>query len=155
MDGHPEIAEQLRKDPSLVNDKKFVGSHPALQQFLADHPGVREEYKENPNAFMHQEQRFDQRQDSGMRRDRDVNRGEVASFNEFLEDHNKIASELSKNPSLANSKEYLQDHPALQDYLTAHPQVHEELSENPQTFLQSTQQFNTHSTAKVGESKPK
>ncbi len=155
MDGHPEIAEQLRKDPSLVNDKKFVGSHPALQEFLADHPGVREEYKENPNAFMHQEQRFDQRQDSGMRRDRDVNRGEVASFNEFLEDHNKIASELSKNPSLANSKEYLQDHPALQDYLTAHPQVHEELSENPQTFLQSTQQFNTHSTAKVGESKPK
>jgi len=157
MDGHPEIAEQLRKDPSLVNDKKFVGNHPALQQFLADHPGVREEYKENPNAFMHQEQRFDQRQDSGMRSDRDLNRGEVASFNEFLEDHNKIAGELSKNPSLANNKDYLQDHPALQDYLKAHPQVHEELSENPQTFLRSTQQFSTHSTstAKVGESKPK
>jgi hypothetical protein len=42
-----------------------------------------------------------------------------------------------------------------QYYLEAHPQVHQELSENPQTFLQSTQQFNTHSTARVGESKPK
>ena len=155
MDSHPEIAEQLTKDPSLVNDKKFVGNHPALQQFLAEHPGVREEYKENPNAFMNREQHFDQRQDQAMRQDRDLTRGELSSFNEFLEDHNKIAGELSKNPSLANNKEYLENHPALQDYLKAHPQVHEELSENPQKFLQSTQQFNTHSTAKVGESKPK
>jgi menaquinone-dependent protoporphyrinogen IX oxidase len=156
LDSHPEIAERLRKDPSLVNDKTFVGNHPALQQFLADHPGVREEYKENPNAFMRQEQRFDQHQDSAMRRDRDLNRGELSSFNEFLEDHNNIAGELSKNPSLANNQEYLENHPALQDYLKAHPQVHEELSENPQTFLQSSQQFSTHNTVKTStESKPK
>jgi len=156
MDGHPEIAEQLRKDPSLVNDKKFVGNHPALQQFLAEHPGVREEYKENPNAFMNREQRFDQREDAYLRHDRDVTGGERASFNEFLEGHNNIAGELSRNPSLANNKEYLENHPALQDYLKAHPQVHQQLSENPQSFLQSTQQFNTHSAAKVGtESKPK
>jgi phage-related protein len=155
MDSHPEIAEQLRKNPSLVDDKQFEKNHPALQQFLAEHPGVREEYKENPNAFMHQEQRFDQRQDSAMHRDRDLSRGELSNFSEFLEGHNNIAGELSKNPSLANNKEYLENHPALRDYLKAHPQVHQELSENPQTFLQSTQQFNTHSTAKVGESKPK
>jgi hypothetical protein len=104
---------------------------------------------------MRQEQRFDQRQDSGMRRDRDLSRGELSNFSEFLEGHNNIAGELSKNPSLANNKEYLENHPALRDYLEAHPQVHHELSENPQTFLQSTQQFNTRSTAKVGESKPK
>jgi phage-related protein len=155
MDTHPEIAEQLRKNPSLVDDKQFEKNHPALQQFLAEHPGVREEYKENPNAFMNQEQRFDQRQDSTMHRDRDLNRGELSNFSEFLEGHNNIAGELSKNPSLANNKEYLENHPALRDYLVAHPQVHQELSENPQTFLQATQQFNTHSTAKVGESKLK
>jgi len=155
LDSHPEIAERLRKDPSLVNDNKFVGDHPALQQFLAEHPGVREEYKEKPNAFMRQEQRFDQHQDSAMRGDRDLNRGELSSFNEFLEDHNNIAGELSKNPSLANNKEYLENHPALQDYLKAHPQVHEELSENPQTFLQSSEQFSTHGMAKAStESKP-
>jgi uncharacterized protein YlxP (DUF503 family) len=147
MDSHPEIAEQLRKDPSLVDDKKFVAGHTALQQFLADHPGVREEYKENPNAFMHEEQRYDRREDSGAER---------ASFNEFLEGHNSIAGELSKNPALANNKEYIENHPALSEYLNSHPQVHEELNENPQAFLQATQQFDTHSTAKVGvESKPK
>src|SRR6202050_1668083 len=156
LDSHPEIAERLRHDPSLVNDKKFVGDHPALQQFLADHPGVREQYKENPNAFMRQEERFDQHQDIAMRGDRDLNRGELSSFNTFLEDHNNIAGELSKDPSLVNNKEYLENHPALQDYLKAHPQVHEELSENPQSFLQSSEQFSTHGTAKANtESKPK
>src|SRR5205807_4198206 len=80
MDSHPEIAEQLRKNPSLVNNEEFVENHQALQQFLAQHPGVREEYKENPNAFMNQEQNFDRRQDSNMRRDRDVTAGELSSF---------------------------------------------------------------------------
>jgi phage-related protein len=156
MDHHPEIAEQLQKDPSLVNDKHFVQSHPDLQQFLADHPGVREEYKENPNAFMHQEQRFDRREDFNTHRDRDVTGGELSSFNEFMEGHSNIAGELSKNPSLANNQEYLENHPALKDYLKAHPQVHEELSENPQTFLQSAQQFNARGSTKVAsESKAK
>jgi phage-related protein len=155
MDSHPEIAEQLRKDPSLVNDKKFVNNHSDLQQFLAEHPGVREEYKENPNAFMHQEQRFDRREDFAMRHDRDVSDRERSSFGEFMQGHGGIAGDLSKNPSLANNQEYLENHPALRDYLKANPKVHQQLAENPQTFLQSTQQPATHATPKVGESKPK
>jgi hypothetical protein len=161
MDSHPEIAEQLRKDPSLVDNKQFVANHPELQQFLADHPGVREEYKENPNAFMRQEERFDRYEDSRMRGDRDVTRSELSSFNEFLGSHSNIAGELSKNPSLANNQEYLANHPELNQYLANHPQVHEELSENPQQFLQSAQQAGapgTPGTTKSklpGDSKPK
>src|SRR6267154_731550 len=155
MDSHPEIAEQLRRDPSLVNDKKFVDNHPDLQQFLAEHPGVREEYKENPNAFMHQEQRFDRREDFAMRHDRDVGDRERSSFGEFMQGHGSIAGDLSKNPSLANNQEYLENHPALRDYLKANPKVHQQLAENPQTLLQSTQQPATPATPKVGESKPK
>ena len=153
MDSHPEIAEQLRKDPSLVDNKQFVENHPALQQFLADHPGVREEYKEHPEAFMHREERFDRREDRG--RDRDVTNAELASFNEFLGNHDRIADELSKNPSLADNKEYLENHSELRDYLNAHPQVHEELSENPGNFIKTAQQFDTHGAPKIGgEIKP-
>ena len=141
MDSHPEIAEQLRKDPSLVNNKEFVQGHPALQEFLATHPGVSEEYKENPTAFMRQEQRFDRREDSGLRRDSDVTRGELSSFHEFMEGHGNIAGEISKNPSLATNQEYLENHPALRDYLQANPKVHEELGENPQSFVKAAQQF--------------
>lgn len=141
LDSHPEVAEQLRKKPELVNNKEFVEDHPALQQFLAQHPQVREEFKENPNAFMRQEQRFDRGERSGMRRDRDVTRAELSSFHEFLEGNSQIAGELSKNPSLAKNEEYLENHPALQQYLKTHPRVHEELNENPQSFLQFAQQF--------------
>src|SRR5439155_270499 len=47
LDSHPEIAEQLRKNPALVNDSKFVHQHPALQSYLQQHPDVREEFREN------------------------------------------------------------------------------------------------------------
>jgi GrpB-like predicted nucleotidyltransferase (UPF0157 family) len=126
-----------------------------LQEFLAEHPGVREEYKENPNAFMHQEQRFDRREDFAMRHDGDVTDKERSGFSEFMHGHGNIAGDLSKNPSLANNQEYLENHPALRDYLKANPNVHQQLAQNPQTFLESTQQSTPHATPKVGETKPK
>src|SRR5215469_8865662 len=157
MESHPEVAEQLRKDPSLVDDKRFVGNHPALQEFLAQHPFVREEYKENPNGFMRQEQSFDRQQDSFMRRDRDVTRDELASFNEFMGDHNKIASEVSRHPSLATNEEYLENHPDLQQYLASHPKVQEGLRENPESFMKSAQPFETapKATPKSATTEPK
>lgn len=170
MDSHPEIAEQLRKNPALVNDKKFVASHPQLKTFLASHPYAAQEYKENPSAFMQQEQNYEQHQgntagnnqgftarhdqDFGMHRDRDFGargsqgvtgqsnmRGSVSSFNEFLEQHGTISSDLSKNPSLATNEEYLETHPALRQYLQANPQVRQQLSQNPQSFVKSAQTF--------------
>ena len=143
FDTHPEIAEQLRKDPSLVNNKEFVKNHPDLQTYLQQHPGVNQELSENPNAFMHQEQRFDRQEDlgrngAGFGNDRD--RREIASFGEFLGAHANIAAQISKDPSLLNNKEYMESHPELQEYLKAHPGVQEEVKENPQAFLQSAQQ---------------
>jgi len=149
LDKHPEIAEQLHKNPSLVNNKEFVGNHPQLQQFLADHPELRQEYQANPNAFMHQEQRFDHREDARSARDGDVTHGELASFHEFLEGHSGISTELAKNPSLATNEEYLENHSALQTYLKANPQVREELNENPQSFVKSAQTFDANSNAMV------
>ena len=159
MDSHPEIAEQLRKNPSLIEDKRFVKTHPELREFLAQHPRVREEYKENPNAFMQQEQRFDRREDSRFSRDRDVTSGELSSFHEFLEDHNRISKELSKNPSLAKNEEYLENHAELQTYLSNHPQVREELNEHPDAFFKSARTFDERAavkgTAKLPTSDPK
>jgi phage-related protein len=170
MDSHPEIAEQLRKNPALVNDKKFVENHKALKTFLASHPYAAQEYKENPSAFMQQEQNYEHQQqnyatrrdqDFGTRRDQDYgmragnqdmrNQGvtgdrdrmgtSVSSFNEFLEHHGNIASDLSKNPSLATNEEYVETHPALRQYLQANPKVRQELSANPQAFVKSAQTF--------------
>ena len=146
MDSHPEIAEQLRKDPSLVRNDEFVEKHPALQEYLQQHPGVREEITENPNGFMRREQRFDQVEDS---RNHDMASRERANFGEFLASHSSIAQQLSKDPGLANNEEFRETHPEFQQYLKAHPGVQEQLKQNPQMFMKSAQQFGSSSVPKT------
>jgi hypothetical protein len=145
LDGHPEIAEQLRKNPSLVNSGDFVKNHPALQTYLRDHQQVREELRENPNAFMREENRFDRREDA---RGNDTTRAELASFDRFLDGHREIAEQVRKNPSLVNNQAFIENHPALLDYLHDHPAVREEIRENPNAFMRQEDRFDRREDAR-------
>lgn len=138
LDRHPEIAERLHKNPSLVNNREFVEDHQALQQFLQDHPMVRQELRENPNAFLGQEDRYDRQENNG---DRDRTRGEMASMDRFLDRHPEIAEQLRKKPSLVNNREFIENHPALQAYLQDHPEVREEMRENPNAFMRQEDRY--------------
>ena len=92
----------------------------------AENPAVREEFSENPNAFMRQEQRYDRREDAQEFRqnrgdDKDAqefrqNRGdkdndltlrELASIDRFFDSHPEIGEQLRKDPSLVNNEEFL------------------------------------------------
>jgi phage-related protein len=149
LDKHPEIAEQLRKNPTQAANKEFLQNHPALQQFLQEHPGVRQQLAQDPNVFMRQENRFD-------RKDDDATRRELASFDGFLDKHPEIGEQLSKNPSLAKNEEYLENHPELREYLKNHSGVREELADNPQSFMNSMKRFDNSGTKKeMAEPKPK
>jgi dsDNA-binding SOS-regulon protein len=140
LDSHREIAEQVRKDPSLLNNKEFVKNHPALQSYLQEHPGVRDQVKQDPSAFMRQEDRYDRRED--MRRgDRNATRQEMGRFDQFLDHHREMSEQLRKNPSLVNDQQYLQDHPALQTYLQDHPAVRQQITQNPNAFMQAEERY--------------
>src|SRR2546430_15771283 len=108
MDGHPEVAEQLRKDPSLINNQDFLEKHPALQEFLQNHPGVREEFQENPNAFMRQENRYERREDDEGRGDRNRNRkgrhGDPTGIGLLISGQSNVGEQVSEDPSLGNHK---------------------------------------------------
>jgi hypothetical protein len=143
LDTHPAIAAELQKNPSLVNDSSYVGEHSALNAYLNDHPQVREELQENPGSFTNAEQQFDQ---NGPRPPARFNRGEkeenVAAFDEYFLDYNPgIAQQLAKDPSLVNNRDYLRDHPALQQYLRLHPSVREEIQANPTAFMAAEQRY--------------
>ena len=140
LDSHRETAEQIRKDPSLVNNDEFVKSHPSLQSYLQQHPGVRTALKDNPNAFMQQEARYDQNEYRSRSGEGDAPH---RHFGEFLGGHSNINEQLSKDPSLVKNDEYMQSHPELKDYLNQHPDVRQGLMQNPETFVKSSQQFNT------------
>jgi hypothetical protein len=141
LDGHREIAEQVRKDPSLLDNRDFVQSHPALQTYLQDNPGVRDQFRQDPNAFRQQENSYDR--DSNLR-DRDAmhDHDRMADFGGFLGNHSDIQRDLSRDPSVVKDHDYVQNHAELNTYLNAHPDVRDELMSNPQGFVQGAQQYN-------------
>ena len=138
LDSHPEVAEQLRKDPALIKNDEFRENHPALQEFLQQHPGIREEFAENPNAFMRREERFDRHEDL---RDRDATRAQLARMDQFLDSHPEIAEQLRKDPGLMKNDEFAKSHPALQEFLQQHPGIREEFAENPNAFMRQEERF--------------
>jgi hypothetical protein len=142
LDKHPEIAEQLRKDPSLVDNRQFVTDHPALQAYFEEHPRIRAEIKDHPDIFMRAEDRFEQR---GDRRD-DINRGELTRFNQFLEGHPEIAEQLRKDPALVDNRQFVMDHPALQTYLQEHPAIRAEIKEYPDAFMRDEDRYDRYAS---------
>src|ERR1700723_1449525 len=158
LDGHPEVARELRRDPSLVDNQEYEKNHPELQAYLADHPQIREAIKENPNAFMREEDRYDRHEgdrdgdhDGRGRGDNDTTRGELARFDQFLDSHREIAEDLRKDPSLVNDAQYAKNHPALQAYLTDHPQIREEIKENPDAFMRLESRYDRREDARDGD----
>ena len=65
----------------------------------------------------------------------DISRQELQNFDRFLDSHQQIRSDLTRNPSLVNDPRYLQDHPELREFLASHNGVREELREYPGAFM--------------------
>lgn len=153
LTNHPWIANQLWQKPSRANSKDFQEDNKELKYYLKDHPRVREELREDARGVMSRMRDF--QGNRGYRGDRDdyyrgdrddhngdngygysgASRAEVARFNQFLDDHSKIARDLHKNPSLVNNSDYVEDHKPLRDFLRANPAVWNALRDNPRAFM--------------------
>lgn len=137
LDDHPEVSEQLRQNPSLINDPNYLSQHPHLQTFLNNHPGVREEMKENPQQFVNREKRFE-------RNGGDISRAEAAKGDHFLDSHPEVAEQLRNHPRLIDNPQYLQKHPELGEFLQKHPEVREDWRQHPRAFMKRQRQFERH-----------
>ena len=144
LDNHREIAEQVRKDPSLCDNPKFVDGHPALEAYLQDNPGVRDQLRQDPNAFMRQAD-LDNRDLNPQGRDSSHDR--MANFGGFLGSHPDIQKDVSRDPSCVKDHQYMQDHADLTAYLDAHPDVRNDLMADPQDFVHGAQQYGNGSAA--------
>ena len=149
LDSHREVAEQVRRDPSLLDNRIFVQNHPALQSFLQDNPGVRDQLRQNPNAFIRQEEAYNHElivRD----RDRDPAHNRMADFGGFLHDHSDIQRDLSRDPSVVKDHDYMQNHAELDAYLKAHPEMRDDLMSNPQNFVQGARQYDSGASSGSG-----
>lgn len=52
LDAHLRVAQDLHRNPSLVNSADYLEDHKELREFLRDHPALRDELRVNPRALM-------------------------------------------------------------------------------------------------------
>ncbi|HTU33235.1 MAG TPA: hypothetical protein VMF66_05490 [Candidatus Acidoferrum sp.] len=130
LDDHPDIEKQLDKNPSLINNDKYVRHHKALDALLAENRGLRTAFADNPPYFIHRENQFEDRN--------------VAEMHRFLEKHKTIAKDLDKDPWRANDNRYLSHHKDLRSFFDDHAQCRTEFAENPPHFMQREHDFDLH-----------
>ena len=149
LDDHAGIEKQLEKNPSLINNDKYVDNHKDLDRFLSQHPEVREEFAENPNYFMHRENRFegtardrnaDRDADRGTYPDRDNDR-DAADMHKFLEKHKDVAKDLDRDPGRASDERYLSHHKDLRRFFDQHEHARAEFARNPHNFMNREHRF--------------
>src|SRR5439155_1689466 len=94
-------------------------------------------FAQNENG--QREERSDQNQASSTRQ-RTTN-SELAQFDQFLDAHAQIRSELSKNPKLIDDENYIINHPELAEFLHGHPGVKSQILANPHAFMRRERAF--------------
>jgi hypothetical protein len=123
LDAHPDIDAQLRTNPLLIKDQKWIQNHPEVLGYFDRNPQVKKEIAGSLSYFIRRE-------------GENVRKEEVATFQHFLSSNPKISEQLSANPLLVKEQTYLHEHPGLQAYLNGHPLVNKELREDPGLYLQ-------------------
>ena len=61
--------------------------------------------------------------------------GAMAIFDQWLDKHEDVRNDLTKNPNLIDDPAYLQKRPHLRAFLEDHPNTRRELKDNPKLFM--------------------
>lgn len=125
----PDVAEELHKDPALINNPAWLAKHPEVQHYMSTHPNVQKMAAEHPDWATKQVEHSAEKQ---------LNR-ETGRTDEFLQSHPKVAQELANNPKLIDNKEYLAQHPQLNGYLNSHPEVRSDWQAHPVSFTKAAE----------------
>jgi hypothetical protein len=131
LDQHPNIAQDVSKNPNLVNDEDYLSKHPELKQFLEQHHDLKRRLQENPSSFMQQERAGE--------KNRRPNSWQLKIFDEFLEQHPNIRQDANKNPDVLKDPNYVASHPDLKQFLDQHSDLKDRLFDNPAAFLQGAE----------------
>lgn len=133
LDSHWETAQELYRDPELINDRKYLRKHDALDDWLDAHSEAAREIQANPRAFLWRARKSLGREERDPRAR--VNERDLRSFEKYLSSHEDTARELYRNPDLINDRKYVRNHDALDDWLDDHPEAAREIRANPRAFF--------------------
>ena len=175
IDKQLEAKPSLINDQSYLNHHKdlrnFLSDHPQIREEFSENPRY---FMHRENRFdAREDARFDQDRSTGgsagasgsvnpgnsngqstggasRSPNPDLNNGEVANFDRFLDSHPEVARQLEDNPQLITDQGYLKANPQLQDYLNQHPAVRGEFAETPNYFMHREERFDARTDARTG-----
>jgi len=158
LNEHPEIAQQLAGNPSLVDNAQFMTDHPGLREYFATHPEVRSEIRHHPYRFMSAEDRLNNWHGKywpsnwtgnhhpyppdGRNSSNNYNNASWRFDHGYLSEHPEVAQQLASDPALADNPQFMANHPGLEQYLANHPQVRADLRQHPNMFMSREDQLN-------------
>lgn len=59
LDKHPDVAQELSRNPRLIDDPKYLANHPELRDYVRDHPRMARAFRRHPDRFMRREHAYD------------------------------------------------------------------------------------------------
>jgi hypothetical protein len=127
LDEHPEVAQQLARDPHLVDNPQYLATHPGLDQYFASHPEVRNELQNHPDRFLTRE--------AGYERYENGNAHPLRNTDKYLDTHPEVAQQLEKNPALVDDPKYVNNHPGLHEFLQNHPVARQDWKSHPYRYM--------------------
>ncbi|MGB0062397.1 hypothetical protein [Candidatus Binatus sp.] len=135
LDEHPEVTQQLSRDPHLVDNPQFMASHPGLGDYLKNHPEVREDLRNHPDRFMAREHYYNNHEG--------WNGGAhpLATTDHYMDSHPEVAQQLEKDPGLVDNRAYVDSHPGLHEYLHNHPVARRDWRSHPYRYMASENRY--------------
>ncbi|HEV2169965.1 MAG TPA: hypothetical protein VGR40_03400, partial [Candidatus Binatus sp.] len=138
LDEHPEVAEQLARDPHLVDNPRFLATHPGLDGYFSNHPEVRQELQSHPDRFMAREGYYDSHHGWHYGHP-------LASTDRYMDSHPEVARQLERNPKLVDDHAYMERHPELREYLHNHPVARHDWKTHPYRYMHAENRYDkTH-----------
>ena len=134
LDQHPEVAQQLAKDPRLVDNPQYLATHPGMDQYFKSHPEVRTELQQHPDRFMSREARYEHYEENGGH--------PIRNADHYLDNHPKVDQQLQKNPAMVDSPNYMNNHPGLNNFMDNHPVAQQEWKSHPYKFMNHENHYN-------------
>lgn len=136
LDSHWETAQELYRDPELVDNKQFLRGHRDLRDWMEEHPDAAEAIRADPRAVIWRERASEGRERSERRSDTmRMSERDLASFESYLDKDWDTAQQLYQNPDLINDRRFVRNHDSLRNWLEDHPDAAEVVQANPHKFL--------------------
>jgi hypothetical protein len=136
MSDHPWIADKLRQNPGLANNREFANDNQPLAQFLNSHPYVQSQFRADPNGFMARAFAAGGPPQGAY----DPHASDYESLKLFMQIHNWIANQLKEKPPRATSTDFLNENEELRDFLQAHPYLQNQFKQDARLTIDRTLQ---------------